>query len=629
MGLTKEKVEILGRAPKQKSALETFIKLTKSEKSTKLQSEGFVKRTDFIEKNNFSSAVIKELIKKGFVEEYEQEVDRLKDDSSLLEEKKILSSAQASALKNIRNGFSEKDVVLLHGLTSSGKTELYIELIEEQLQNGKQVLYLLPEIALSTQIIKRLKKIFADKVGIYHSKYSDAERTEVWKNISSAYQHNRYEVILGVRSSIFLPFDNLGLIIVDEEHENTYKQFQAAPRYNAANLAVVLAKFHLAKVLLGTATPSVESYYNATTDKYALVELTERYKNIQLPEIIIADRKESHRKKMMKSIFTPELYKAMNEALANNEQIILFQNRRGYSPFIECSRCAYVPRCEHCDVSLTYHKYSDRLICHYCGFSYQLPEICPECRQPKLKPAGFGTEKIEDEAAIWFPDAKTIRMDLDTASRKKSYQKIISDFESKKADILIGTQMVSKGLDFENVAVVGIMHADMMLNFPDFRSYERSFQLMMQVSGRAGRHKKRGKVIIQTNSKEHPVIANVLTNDYFGMFEAQIDERKLFHYPPFYRLLIVSITDKNNSLVDDAAEKTAVVLRKYFGKLVLGPEYPPVSRVKNRYIKNILVKIDRRKSVKRSKYIIEKTVNHIKMSKKYRYVRFIFDVDPV
>ncbi|MEA2043233.1 MAG: primosomal protein N' [Bacteroidota bacterium] len=628
-GVTPAVDDELGRAYKQKEALEHIVSSVQQAKKDSLLSKGFVLKSEIKDSFGVSSAILRELVKKEYFEEYEQEIDRLNYNKTGESKRAELSEHQNKALSEIREGYKEKDVVLLHGVTSSGKTELYIELIEEQIKAGKQVLYLLPEIALSTQIIERLRHVFGSRVGVYHSKYSDAERTEVWRDICPAYENNKYQIILGVRSSVFLPFDNLGLIIVDEEHENTYKQYQPAPRYHAANLSVVLAKFHEAKVLLGTATPSIESYYNAATGKYVLVELTQRYRNIQLPEIIVADRKEAYRKKMMKSVFTPELYRAIKESLKNGEQVILFQNRRGYAPFLQCKSCGDVPRCEHCDVSLTYHKFSNRLVCHYCGFSYDRPEVCNACGKDELKTAGFGTEKIESETQKLFPSANIIRMDMDTTGRKHSYQKIIDDFGNHRADILIGTQMVSKGLDFDNVAVVGIMHADMMLNYPDFRANERGFQLMMQVSGRAGRHKKRGKVIIQANNTQHPIIEDVKTNNYKAMFKSQIADRKLFKYPPYYRLISIRIEHKKKNTVDKAADFLASILKNEYGQLVLGPEYPPVSKVKNWYIKLILFKIDKNSSVRRSKFIINKAITHIKLNRNYRYVRFTPDVDPV
>ena len=628
-GISTETAEKLSRAKKQKAALDFFTEKVAKDETINHEGGKFLKRSDFMQASGISASVLRELVKKGYLLEYEQEIDRLHNETAHTEPPKAFSPAQEKAYREIKTGFEEKDIVLLHGQTSSGKTEIYIKLIDETIKEGRQVLYLLPEIALSTQIIERLKKHFGELIGVYHSKYSDAERTEVWRHISPAGDASKYQIILGVRSSVFLPFDNLGLIITDEEHESSYKQYQPAPRYNAANAAAVLAKMHGGKLLLGSATPSVESYHNAIEGKYALVELNERFGNIALPEIILANVKEARRIKKMKSVFTPELYQAVSRALANKEQVILFQNRRGFSPFLICNECSWVPRCEHCDVSMVYHRHSDQLVCHYCGYSYARPEVCSACGQPSLKPAGFGTEKIQEETELLFPEAKTLRMDLDTTGRKTSFQKIISDFANQRANILIGTQMVSKGLDFDNVSVVGIMQADLMLNYPDFRACERSFQMLVQVSGRAGRRGKRGKVIIQTNNPEHPIIQSVVKNDFIAMYQAETEERKLFNYPPYYRLIQITVRDKNLQLTDEAAEIVAAEFQKYFGKMVLGPEYPPVAKVKNWYMKNILIKIKREESVQRAKYIINQVINQMRMQSKFRYIQFVFDADPV
>lgn len=627
-GFTAELQNELRRAPKQKAALEFFLNAINTKQTENYEGSYFIRRDDFIRESGISRAVIKTLVEKKHLEEYEREIDRIQPDEVKQIEPTEFSPAQQKAYNEILSNFENKDAVLLHGQTSSGKTELYIKLIKETIQQGRQALYLLPEIALSTQIIERLKKHFGDKIGVYHSKYSDAERTEIWRRLSPAEKNQSYQIILGVRSAIFLPFTNLGLIIVDEEHESSYKQYHPAPRYHAPNAAAVLTQIHGAKLLLGSATPSAESYYNAKTDKYGMVHLKERFGKVALPEIILADVKEARRKKQMKSLFTPELYKTIHQALKNKEQIILFQNRRGFSPFLICRECSWVPRCEHCDVSLVYHRRSDQLICHYCGYSYSRPEVCTACGQPSLHPAGFGTEKITEETQALFPQAKCLRMDLDTTSRKTAFREIISDFENHRADILIGTQMVSKGLDFGNVSVVGIMQADLMLNYPDFRAAERSFQMMLQVSGRAGRRSKQGRVVIQTNTPKHPVIQATLNNDFENMLYRELQERKLFKYPPYFRLIQITARDKKLSLTDDAAETLARELHKYFGNKILGPEYPPVGKIKNWYLKNILLKIDRKQSAGRAKAIVLKAVNNMRQNKKYRYVQFIFDVDP-
>ncbi len=628
-GLNETQKKDLSRAKKQLAAIDYMLKNTNSNDFLLYEGKHYIKRNTFLQKSGVSSAVLKTLLQKKLIEEYEQEADRLEQYLLPHEALKELSKAQATALAEIKQNFDNKDIVLLHGQTSSGKTEIYIRLAEEVMAQGRQVLYLLPEIALSAQITERLKKHFGDKVAVFHSKYSDAERTEIWRHIAPTGNPSRYQMILGVRSSVFLPFDNLGLIIVDEEHETSYKQTQPAPRYNASNLAAVLALMHGAKLLLGSATPSIETYFNAKTGKYGLVELNQRYKNISLPEIIIADLKEARRKKEMKAQFTRQLYNAVNEALEKNEQIILFQNRRGYAPFLICSECSWVPRCKHCDVSLVYHKRTNKLVCHYCSYSEDYPEICDSCKQATMHPTGYGTEQIEYNTNKLFPNARIIRMDLDTTTGKNAYKKIISAFENQEADILIGTQMVSKGLDFKNVSVVGIMQADLMLNYPDFRANERAFQMLTQVSGRAGRHGKRGKVIIQTGQVEHPVIKAVLNNDYPSIFKTQTEERQMFSYPPFCRMVIVTVRYRELKVVDKAAELLATELRKYFKNFVLGPEYPPVAKIKNWYMKNILIKINKQQSIYKAKYIIEKTALAINAKQAFRYVQFVYDVDPI
>ncbi len=622
-----EVLESLKKAKKQSELLMSFIYLTKygSEQYESIKPAKEFLKKDVLKFCNASSAALKSLINKGILLSEKKEVSRLIKTKYETGTEKSLNEFQQKALDEIKTSFKEKDVVLLHGITSSGKTEIYIKLIEEQLNKGKQILYLLPEIALTSQITTRLEKIFGNKLGIYHSKFSDNERVEVWKNI----ENGKFRIILGVRSSVFLPFDNLGLIIVDEEHENTYKQYNPAPRYNARDAAVVLAKMHGAKTLLGTATPSLESYYNAKTGKYALVELFQRYQNIKLPEIKIADIKDARHKKKMKSLFTPELLEGIKTALENKEQIILFQNRRGFSPFTECETCGYIPKCEHCDVSLTFHKYSGQLVCHYCGYTERATKICKACESPTMRTRGFGTQKIEDEIKQLFPEAKFARMDLDSTGSKKAYHKIIYDFENGNTDILIGTQMVSKGLDFDNVALVGIMNADNMLNFPDFRAFERSFQLMAQVSGRAGRKNKQGKVIIQTTDKNHPIIKNVVENDYRAMFLSQLEQRKKYKYPPYYRLIQITVKHKQKPVTEAAAELAAKELRAVFGARVLGPEAPLISRIKNRYIQTVILKIEKKISPQKAKKYINSVINKVKTKDRFKYVLFIADVDPM
>ena len=495
-----------------------------------------VAKKELLQRAGVSPSILNGLVEKKIFEIYYHEIGRLNGCGGETFSLNPLNEHQQRAYGEITEVFLEKSVCLLHGVTSSGKTEVYIHLIDEVIRQGKQVLYLLPEIALTTQITERLRRVFGTRLGIYHSKFPDAERVEIWQKQLG---DKGYDIILGVRSSVFLPFRNLGLVIVDEEHENTYKQQDPAPRYHARNAAIVLAAMYGAKVLLGTATPSVETWYNATNGKYGLVELKERYQEIRLPEILPVDIKELHRKKRMIGQFSPLLIQYIREALDQKEQVILFQNRRGFAPMIECRTCGWVPKCKNCDVSLTYHKGINQLTCHYCGYTYQLPRSCPACDGVELVNRGFGTEKIEDDIKIAFPEASVARMDLDTTRTRSAYEKIIADFEQGKTDILIGTQMVSKGLDFDHVSVVGILNADTMLNYPDFRSYERAFQLMAQVAGRAGRKNKQGRVILQTKSIDHPIIAQVMANDYEQMVAGQLAERQMFHYPPYYRLVYV------------------------------------------------------------------------------------------
>ena len=523
--------ELQRRAPKQLDLLMKYIELSGCLGKTPKE----VTKKELLQRASATPAVFNGLVERGVFEVYQQEVGRL---NTTLTKATFplnpLNEHQQRAHDDIAESFQTKNVCLLHGVTSSGKTEIYIHLIEETIRQGKQVLYLLPEIALTTQITERLQRVFGARLGIYHSKFPDAERVEIWQKQLS---DGGYDIILGVRSSVFLPFRNLGLIIVDEEHENTYKQQDPAPRYHARNAAIVLAALYGAKTLLGTATPSIETWYNAMSGKYGLVELKERYKEIQLPEIISVDIKELQRKKRMNGPFSPLLLQYIREALEQKEQIILFQNRRGFAPMIECHTCGWVPKCKNCDVSLTYHKGLNQLTCHYCGYTYQLPRICPACEGADLRNRGFGTEKIEGDIKLLFPEATVARMDLDTTRTRAAYERIIADFEQGKTDILIGTQMVSKGLDFDHVSVVGILNADTMLNYPDFRAYERAFQLMAQVAGRAGRKNKRGRVVLQTKSIDHLIIPQVIANDYEGMVDGQLAERQMFHYPPYYRLV--------------------------------------------------------------------------------------------
>jgi len=539
-----------------------------------------------------------------------------------------LSDLQEQVYKEIKKQFITKKVVLLQGVTSSGKTQIYIHLIKEYLGKGKQVLYLLPEIALTTQIIDRLRKYFGPVTGIYHSRCSDNEKLELWRKVSEKDPSKRAGLILGVRSSVFLPFAELGLIIVDEEHDMSYKQNDPAPRYHARDCAIMLASFTDAVILLGSATPSLESYFNAMNGKYGFVELKERYGKVNLPEIILVNTREAYRKRLMVSHFSPQLLEAVEEALKRKEQILLFRNRRGFSPYLECAECGWVPLCSRCAVNLTYHREINRVVCHYCGYHEPVPVKCPSCGSLSVETRGYGTEKIEDEIKLLFPGARVARMDQDTTRKADSFNRIIKDFEACNTDILVGTQMISKGLDFENLTVVGILNADSMLNYPDFRSYERAYQLMAQVSGRAGRRKKHGKVIIQTSDPEHRIMRFVLRNDYRGFYELQIEERKTFGYPPFCRLIRITLKHKDRMLLDEFSGKLGRFLHDRFGSRVLGPEYPLIYKIQFWYIKEILIKIDRDKSLSQAKASIRDAVEQTRSMEGASILRIAVDVDP-
>ena len=585
---------------------------------------------DLLKQVGLSRAIFNALVKKEIFTVEREGISRLLKSSQELIEDKQLASFQQKALNEIKTAFRQKEVCLLHGVTSSGKTELYIKLIEEQLKKGKQVLYLLPEIALTTQIIKRLQKHFANKVGITHSHLNNAERVEVWnavqeKDINKA----QYPIMLGARSSLFLPFDNLGLIIVDEEHDPSFKQHQPAPRYHARDAAIYLANLHKSKILLASATPCVESYYNAKKGKYALVEMHTRYQDIALPKIQTIDIRKAHLKKQMIQQFAPEMLVVIQKTLEDGKQVILFQNRRGYSPVISCGACAYTPNCNSCDVSLTFHKWNNQLKCHYCGYTEQVPEFCPSCSAKDLSDKGFGTEQIEEVLQELIPEFVTKRMDYDTTRGKNAHQQIITDFEQGRIDVLVGTQMVTKGLDFDNVALVGILNADSMLYFPDFRAYERAFQLMMQVAGRAGRKGKQGKVLVQTYDEEHEMFGLLKANDYTTFIDKQIEERRLFSYPPFNRLIVITLKHKNQRKLDETSTALVDLMRKSFGTRVLGPEYPAISRIRNYYHKNVLLKIEHKASISEAKSILHTIIEKMKTHSDYKSVRFILDVDPI
>lgn len=616
--------ELQRRAPKQLDLLMKYIELSGCLGGREVKE---VSKAELLKRSGATPAVFSGLVDKGVFEVYQQEVGRLETVSQAVMSLNELNVHQQRAFDEIRVSFREKNVCLLHGVTSSGKTEIYIHLIDEAVRQGKQVLYLLPEIALTTQITERLKRVFGSRLGIYHSKFPDAERVEVWQKQLS---HEPYDIILGVRSSLFLPFQRLGLVIVDEEHENTYKQQDPAPRYHARNAAIVLASMCGAKTLLGTATPSVESWYNATEGgKYALVELKERYKEIQLPEIIPVDIKELQRKKRMNGPFSPLLLQYVREALEQKEQVILFQNRRGFAPMIECHTCGWVPKCKNCDVSLTYHKGLNQLTCHYCGYTQPVPRQCPACEGVDLRNRGFGTEKIEDDVKAIFPEARVARMDLDTTRTRTAYERIIHDFQQGRTDILIGTQMVSKGLDFDHVSVVGILNADTMMNYPDFRAYERAFQLMAQVAGRAGRKNKRGRVVLQTKSIDHPIIPQVMRNDFEGMVAGQLAERQLFRYPPYYRLVYVYLKHRNEQLLDVMAQTMAAKLRAVFGARVLGPDKPPVARIQTLFIRKIVLKIETNAPMARARQLLVQVQQEMVAEDRFKSLIVYYDVDPM
>ena len=619
--------ELGKRAHKQLELLMAYISLRGFSNRKKDQ----ISRDILLRKAGSSTAILKALVDKGVFEITERVISRFQDEIIVKAAPIELSNHQKTAYDNIIGSFNGHSVVLLHGVTSGGKTEVYIKLMEEVLRQGKQVLYLLPEIALTTQIISRLKKHFGDKVGIYHSRYSKDERAEVWNNLSGrekSGEASKYEIILGPRSTIFLPYENLGLIIVDEEHDQSYKQFDPAPRYNARDAAIYLATIHKARVVLGTATPSVESYYNAKNGKYALVELNERYGGLKMPDIEVVDMRDEHRRRMLRSHFSSVSLKEINAALKDQKQVILFQNRRGFSLRIECEQCGWVPQCRYCDVTLTYHKHSELLKCHYCGYSTTIPYECSECGNTHLKMQGFGTEKVVEELSLILPNARIDRMDLDTTRSKNAFHRIITNFEDRKTDILIGTQMVTKGLDFDNVQVVGVLSADNMLSFPDFRAHERSFQLMEQVSGRAGRKHKQGKVVIQAWRPAHPIIRCVVKHDYLEMYKLQLAERKRFFYPPYYRLIIIKMKHKKPELLHEGSLVFAKELRSKFGKMMYGPEYPLVARVRSYYIKHIMIKVARGSHYASVKDELNLSLQEFRILAKYKSIIIQFDVDP-
>ena len=618
-----EAFDSLKKAPKQEKLLLAYLEYSQAFSNKEYKE---ISKKELLDKSGLNDAALNGLLEKGILYCYEKEISRLKTYSQELHALNRLNASQQQAYREIVRSFREKDVCLLHGVTSSGKTEIYIHLINEVLKLNRQALFLLPEIALTSQITTRLMQFFGDKVGVYHSKISNNERVEIWNNLLN---DEGYQIILGVRSSIFLPFRDLGIVIVDEEHETSYKQQDPAPRYHARNAAIMLANMHGAKVLLGSATPSLESFHNSQTGKYAYVSLDKRFEETELPEITVVDIKELKRKKRMKGLFSPLLIEKMQSALDNNEQIILFQNRRGFAPTIYCKICDWMPKCKYCDVGLTYHKKYNQLICHYCGTIYGLPAVCPECGNEEIHERGFGTEKVEEEIKKLFPEAKVSRMDTDTTRQKTTFEDIIRDFEKGKTQILIGTQMISKGLDFGNVSLVGILSADSMMNFPDFRAHERAYQLMAQVAGRAGRRQKRGEVILQTTHPEHLIIQSVLKNDYRTMYEIQMEERQLFRYPPLYRIIEITLKHKSEKLVEDAAFSLASDLKILLGDRVLGPDKPVIGKIQMQHLRRIFLKIETSASLSILRKILEEKKAVLLNMPSFKYVVLQYDVDPV
>lgn len=610
-------------AKKQETLLIAYLDLSQFMRKGQLRE---VSRKELLERADVTPAVLAALVKKGLFEVYKKEISRFAPTTVQVQELPVLTDAQMQAFNEIHKTFASHQVSLLHGVTSSGKTEIYIRLIDGVLRSGRQVLYLVPEIALTTQLTTRLQRVFGDRLSIYHSKFSDNERVEIWNNLLN---DRSPRVVLGVRSSIFLPFSDLGLVIVDEEHESSYKQYDPAPRYHARNAAIVLASLHGAKTLLGSATPAIESYYNAQQGKYGYVRLTTRYEGLELPEIVTADLKELRRKRRMTGNFSPELLKLATPALERGEQVILFQNRRGFAPMVECKSCAWVPKCRHCDVSLTYHKRYNQMVCHYCGAVYEVPRICPACNEPSIEVRGFGTERIEEDVEHIYPDYKVARMDLDTTRSRNAYEQIIDEFAQRKSRILIGTQMVTKGLDFDHVSVVGILSADTMMNYPDFRAHERAFQMMAQVAGRAGRKHHKGTVVLQTSDPSHPLIQQVIRHDYEAMYRTQIAERQQFCYPPFFRLIYIYLKHRDEGLLNDLSVRYASLLRNVFGSRVLGPDNPPVARVQSLYIRKIVLKVEVTASMSKVKELLRRVYENMLADERFKSLVLYYDVDPM
>lgn len=615
--------ELVKRSKQQETLLLSYLEL-----SHFMQPGNYteVSRAALLERAGVSAAVLAGVVNKGVMLTYKREISRFAKVMRHCADLPTLSSEQSRALNEICSAMRDKSVTLLHGVTSSGKTEIYTHLIDNALKQGRQVLYLVPEIALTTQLTDRLQRVFGDKLLIYHSRFSDNERVEIWQKLLT---DREPKVILGVRSSIFLPFHNLGLVIVDEEHETSYKQYDPAPRYHARNAAIVLAQMYDARVLLGSATPAIESYYNAQCGKYGLVELLTRYSNNPLPEVRTIDMREQRRKKLARGNFSEPLVQEVHKALEREEQIILFQNRRGFAPMVECRECAWIPKCTQCDVSLTYHKRDNRLVCHYCGYSCEVPRMCPACLQPTIEVRGFGTERIEEDVESIFPDTPLARMDLDTTRSRNAYQEIIDNFAEGKSKILIGTQMVTKGLDFDRVSVVGILSADTMLSFPDFRAHERAFQMMAQVAGRSGRGKSRGIVFLQTSQPETPVISQVIRHDYVGMYNEQLSQREAFGYPPFTRLIYIYLKHRDEAVLDTLSQQYATILRKVFGERVLGPDNPPVARIQSLYIRKIMLKVEVSASMAQVKDLLRQIYERSLADDRFKALTLYYDVDPM
>jgi len=613
-----ELLEVLKNANKQKEIVLSYFQLSASEKKP-------ITVKKLIETASSTSTVIKALIDKEIFEEYHIRVDRVNFSVKTKEEQLQLSDAQQTAFEEIKNSFNEKEVCLLHGVTSSGKTEIYIKLIDDYIKEEKQILYLLPEIALTTQLVGRLRDYFGNKVAVFHSKYSNNERVEVWQQVLG--QSPKAQIVIGARSALFLPFSNLGLVVVDEEHEQTFKQVDPSPRYHARDASIVLANSYKAKVLLGSATPSIETYFNAQSGKYGLVEISERYGNVKMPEIELVDLKDKYFRKKMSGHFSDTLIEEIMSALSLGEQVILFQNRRGFSPIIECLTCGHVPQCPQCDVSLTYHKHKNQLRCHYCGYSMAKPTNCHVCSSVHLTTKGFGTEQIQQELIELFPNTKIGRMDQDTTRGKFGFEKIIDSFKNREIDILVGTQMLAKGLDFDNVSLVGIMNADNMLYHPDFRAFERSYQMMTQVSGRSGRSEKQGKVIIQTYNPDHNTIQQVVRNDYAGMYKEQLYDRQIYHYPPYFKLVKLTLKHRDFDKLKEGSMWLYQVMKQSFTIPVLGPEEPPISRIRNEYIRIIMVKIPTNQSLQGTKKTIQKILNSFEAVAQYRAIKVAVNVD--